>query len=144
MLLEDILDVNPEMKDFLEAIEKCEITGSRVFGVHKDNSDYDVLVSENQVIQDMINKYRTEVKFPPFIAAGYGPNEDNFTCRVVINAKEYNLIVLNTPMDYKRWVYATAQVKMLCEIPCVKNLIRDKENRIVIFRKFKESYKENV
>lgn len=118
----------PSLSAFIRYLESAVKTGSRVFGVHTEVSDIDIVLQPSDA-QDL-GKYHNFICQTP---DGDDYNENGFiTFRVP--GTLYNIILCHDDETYENWIRATTIMKACCiRSNDFKMLIRDKFIRVSIF-----------
>jgi len=114
-------------KDVEDMITELGVpTGSRAWGVQSYDSDYDYMFDVNTypMVLDAINSHikRDCISKSDYFVGMY----------VTINDKRYNLFIL-APNEYMTWCLATDAMQRICGNDDIKEIIKDKKNRVNMF-----------
>ena len=132
------------LKSFLENIDKNEdviFTGSRRFGMKNNVSeisdwDYVILKEDWKKVGPRIGLiYNDEKK----------DNYDNeflfYSCHLLLDDKDYNIIVVDSMLEYRAWKYATNSFLAFIENSRNFEIMKIKENRVNMFEMLKQSFR---
>lgn len=109
-------------------------TGSREFGVNKNESDYDVCVEVSENYQ-ALGKYLTDNKIEK--------TESNYNNGFYITEDEKKINIIPLPLDiFRTWKMCTNTIKAACnQDPDIKSRLRSKDKRIALFEILKGFYR---
>jgi hypothetical protein len=130
-----------------EIIDVSYFTGSRAWGVEKEDSDYDYIVSYEdykELIEPNILRFspKNELEVADYEIVDdlevddYESGEEGLCLFITHENKKYNFIVRVGNHDKQAWIKTTKFVNL---IP--KDLIRDREKRIQIFEAILTGYR---
>jgi len=150
MKIKRIEILNERDRQFLLKIKNREIdgfypTGSHVFGVADNNSDFDFVVTEERWTEICKNKLRIDLDID------YNKDIDSSNSGgliVLCNNYKFNFIIVPTIQEYKIWIYSTRAILSLIESNRrIKEIIENKKKRVELFEffcaYFRDYFEEN-
>lgn len=141
ILLNDVKIPPKEPSEALkEAMQLGLMSGSSVWGVHKESSDIDIFLNSSH--SDIISRIKEDYTMSHCLDCQYDKEDFN---AYRLEGTKYNVIVCHDVCIYESRKYATNIFSELCNISEeFRDIIRNKEQRVKMFIALCDNYeKEN-